>query len=82
MVLEVLLNIVFASLTGLFSALPDISWDIDTGIIGTFLDFIGIVTYLFPMPVITSLIGLIVAINVFKIVISIIKTIWDLLPIL
>ena len=82
MISEFMMNIVFSILTGLLSLLPNISWDVNSGAVGTFMDVISCVTYMLPMGTVIAITSLVVSLMVFRIVIAIIKTIWDLLPVL
>ena len=78
MVAEGLLNIVFLCLRGLLALLPDVSWS--TGSVSSFMDYVSMACYLFPMNTIVTIMGLVITLMVFRIVVSIIKTIWDVLP--
>jgi len=80
MITEFFLNIIFTIVTGLFSILPDWSWNVNTGAFGVALNIIRTVTYLLPMSTVVAIVNIIVSITIFRIVISIIKTIWELLP--
>lgn len=59
-----------------------LTFNIDTTVFRTFTDFLAFIFYILPvgglMPIVTIFMG----IMMFRIVISVIKTIWDLLPIL
>lgn len=79
MIVEGLFNIFFSILTNLFQALPNISWATDSSAMTTFLGFISVIMYLLPMGTVVTIFSLVVSLMVFRIVISIIKTIWDLL---
>lgn len=81
MISEFIIDILFSILSGLLSILPDISWSVDVSRFSTFFQIIGVAGYLLPMDTIITLVGLVMAITLFRIVISIVKTIWDLLPI-
>lgn len=80
MISEFFLNIIFNLVTGLFSILPEWSWDVSTGAFGAALNIIRTAAYLLPMPTVAAIVAIIVSITITRIVISIIKTIWDLLP--
>jgi len=81
MISEFMLNILFSILNGLLSVLPDISWTVDVDKFAPFFQIIAVAGYLLPMGTIVTIVGLVMAITVFRIIISIVKTIWDLLPI-
>lgn len=80
MITEGLLNVFFALLSGMFSLLPDLSWDVDSGVFSVFLEVIRFAGYLLPMKTIVVILGLIISFTMFRIIISLIKTIWGLLP--
>lgn len=81
MIGEFLFNIIFAIVRGMLNLLPDISWDVDFGALSYFVDIVRVVSYLLPMQTVTIIVSLIFSIICFRIVISLIKTIWELLPI-
>lgn len=80
MIIEFLMNISFGVINMLLSALPDIEFSIDTGAIGKFFDFIDIVLYFFPLITIGNIIKLIFGIIAFRIIISITKTLMQIIP--
>lgn len=81
MIGEFILNIVFGIVEGLLALLPDMSWSIEVSKFSAFASVIRTVTYLLPMDTVTAILSIIIAITVFKVIISLIKTIWELLPI-
>lgn len=64
----------------MLSLLPDIAWNPSSGAMSTFIDILDCVMYMFPVATVTTIIGLVIALNVFRVFVSIIKTIWELLP--
>lgn len=60
--------------------LGSIEWDANLDAIEVFAVFIRIVAYFLPMDTVILILGLIVAFGVFRVVIRLIKTIWELLP--
>ncbi len=80
MISETFLNIVFGIVEGLLGLLPNISWDVSTAGITAFVSILRMAFYLLPMDTISRIIGLIISIIAFKIIISLLKTIWDILP--
>ena len=81
MIGEFLLNIVFGITSGLFALLPDFSWNVDTSAFTYLLSVLKVAGYMFPWHTVTAIIGLVFSIGLFRIVVSAIKTLWDLLPI-
>lgn len=80
MITEGILNLFFSILSAMFSMLPDISWSVESGLFASFLDFIRLAGYFFPMGTVVTIISLIFAFTMFRIIISFIKTLWGLLP--
>ena len=81
MILEFLLNIIFQIVTWLLSGLPEITVDFSAVDSSTFMGCVRCVLYMLPLGTINTIIGIILAVTGFRIFIAIIKTIWDLLPI-
>ena len=81
MIVEVLLNAVFGVLTIFLKLLPDISINVDSQLFSAFMDSVSMVLYLLPMGTVMTIYNIIVLIIVFRIVVALIKTVWDLLPI-
>lgn len=82
MILETIINILFVPLEALLSLLPDISWNIENNFLNGILDIFQCVCYILPMRSVVAILTIIIAINVFKFVIALIKTIWQLIPLL
>lgn len=81
MIVEKLMDVIFFFVEGILSWLPDMSWNIDIGQFSAFSSVIQTVTYLLPMQTVATIITIIIAISLFKTVISLIKAIWDILPV-
>ena len=82
MVTDVLINGLLLIVKGMLSIIPQFSWSIDHTGFGTFLDVVSSVCYLLPFRNLSLIIGLAVSFTIVRAVISLIKTIWDLFPIL
>lgn len=80
MISEFFLNIVFNLVNGMLLLLPDISWSVESSAFEFLLSFLRCVAYLLPWNTVLTILGLIVALSVFRIIIAIIKAVWDLLP--
>lgn len=82
MVSEFFLNVFFSIVTGILSLFPHgIEWNVDSGIMGTFLSVVSSICYFLPMGTVRAIIALIVSFGVFRVAIRLIKTLWDLLPV-
>lgn len=80
MISEFFLNIIFGIVSGMFSMLPDITWSVDSSAFEYVLGIFQVVGYLFPWGTVTAIVSLIIALSIFRVVIAIIKSVWDLLP--
>lgn len=80
MISEFLLNIVFNIVEGALSILPSFDWNINSAFFQGALDVIRLAGYLLPMNTITIMIGIVIFLTLFRIAVSLIKTIWELLP--
>ena len=81
MIIELLLKALLLVVKGFLSMIPQFSWSLDNTAFSTFLDIVSSVCYLLPMGTIAVIIGISVGLTITKAVISLIKTIWDLLPV-
>lgn len=77
---EFFINIIFGLVSGMLELLPDIQWSVDTTSFQYFLDIVKVVGYLLPVDTVSAVVGLIIDLTVIRILISIPKAIWDLLP--
>lgn len=80
MISEFFINIIFSLVSGMLSGLPEITWSVDTSSFQFFLDVIRVAGYLLPVKTVSSIFSLVVGLTVFRILVSIPKTIWNLLP--
>lgn len=80
MISEFFLNIIFQLLEWLLRMLPDISFSADWSTTSTFFGVVRCVLYMLPLNTISAIVGLLLAISGFRVIIAIVKTIWDLLP--
>lgn len=81
MILEGIFNVIFAMFDGVVSILPDFS-GIDLGFLDTALSVISGVCYFLPMGTVGAIFAILVSLMAFRIAVSLIKTLWELLPIL
>lgn len=80
MIVEALIDMIFVPLRFLLSLLPDVQWNIQTGFFKGFLETIRVVCFILPMATVISILTLVIAITLFKSIISFIRTIWSLIP--
>ena len=82
MITEGIFSIVFTLLSGLLSMLPNVELVVSADMFTKFFEIIQVVCYLFPVDTVITIVGIIIALNVFRIVVSFIKTLWQLIPFL
>ncbi len=82
MIVQQLFNPLFNLLEYFLGMLPNVSWSVTASFITKALDIIALVGYLLPMGTVGSILTLIVVIHLFKIVVAIIKTLWQIIPFL
>lgn len=80
MITEKLIDILFAVTSGLFSILPDVSWDVNTSSFEYLRSVLEMVCYLIPLGTVKTLIALIISIAVFRAMVALFWVIRDLLP--
>lgn len=80
MIVEAFLNFLFLLLEGLLTLLPDVSWDVNNNVFTAFFEILRFACYLLPMTTIILIFKIIVSLIMFRIGVSLIKTIWNLLP--
>ena len=82
MVTELLFDFLFDILFSLLEKLPDYNIEIPETAITSALDWIRLAGYLLPMDAILNCFQIILYLALFRIVISLVKTIWEIIPIL
>ena len=80
MISEFFLNIIFKLVTGFLNLLPDINFTVESSAFEYFLGIVQVAAYLLPMGTVMMIIDLIIIFTLLRIVIAVIKSIWDLLP--
>lgn len=80
MITDSLMDIVFGMVESLLNLIPDISIPVNISALKPFLDIIGTVLYFFPWQKVLPIIGIIFLLQVWRLIVTIIKTIWDVLP--
>ena len=81
MITEAILSAVFSVVEGFLSLLPDINIVIPERIIVSASQYWSAACYILPMTTIAAILGILFGLQVFRIVVSLIKTLWSLLPI-
>lgn len=82
MLTEVALSGVFELVYGLLSLLPDLEWTMDTTILVTVVQFLQVIFYIVPVGTVVQILFIQLTLQTFRITVSLIKTIWQLIPVL
>ena len=77
LIFSIIILIVFA----LIVAIPVISIDAGAVASSSAVDFIRVALYFIPVNTVASILSITMGLWIFRIVIALIKTIWDLLPV-
>lgn len=80
MIVEFFMNIVFNIVESVLSILPAFDWNVNSAFFQGFLDVLRLACYMLPMGSIVTMISIVVFLTLFRIAVSLIKTIWELLP--
>ena len=80
MIVEFFLNIVFNIVESALSVLPAWDWNVKASFFQGFFDVLRLACYMLPMGSILMMINIVIFIIQFKIIISLLKTIWEILP--
>lgn len=80
MITESILNVFFGLVNLLLGFLPDVSWTVKADMFTKFFEIIRVVCYFLPMGTVVIIFGLIVAINIFKIFVALLRAIIELIP--
>lgn len=80
MIGEYVLNIVFNIVERALSTLPVFDWNIKASFLQSALDMIHLAGYMLPMGTIVTIIGIIGFLMTWRIAVSLLRTIWEVLP--
>lgn len=73
--------LILAGAVALIGFLPTISIDAGAVIAGTAYSYIRAAMYFLPLNTVITILSLVVSLAVFRIVVSLVKTLWDMLPV-
>lgn len=82
MIVDTVLNAVFSVVNTILSPIPTVAIDLDPSLLAAFYQYMQLVLWILPCGTIISILGIHLTICIFRIVVSVIKTIWQLLPLL
>lgn len=80
MIVEGMMSLVLSIVQGILSLIPDIDWSIPPNVFASAVQYLGVAFYVLPMGTVFTICSLLVVLQMFRIAVSLIKTIWALLP--
>ena len=80
MIIAGLLYVLFSLVKGILTLIPDYAWNVDSVALTNFYEAIRMVFYIVLKDVVISIIGITIVLTNIKIGVSVIKTIWQILP--
>ncbi len=82
MITDAIISLVYDIFMFFLGSYEPLTFNIDTTVFGTFSDFLAFIFYILPMDGLMPMVTIFAGLMMFRIVVSVIKTIWDLLPVL
>lgn len=82
MITEAILSFFFNLIRYVFELLPDFSWSLDAGAASYFMSILEVVCYMLPIDTFVSIAGITIDLIIFRIIVSVIRTLWDIVPFL
>ena len=80
MIIEAIFNIIFSVVDILLLPFDGINLIINSNIFNTVVEYISVVTYVLPIQNFTPIIVFIISTMLLRVIISALKTLWDILP--
>jgi hypothetical protein len=80
LIVESILGFIFGIINTILSPLGNIKWEFSANVLDGLFDALRVVFYIIPIKDLLPIIITFVALMTLRIAISLIKTIWDLLP--
>ena len=77
----VIFLIVIVAVFGLLALLPAIQIDVDAVTSSSAWSWILAACYFIPVPTVSAIAGIVLALWTFRVVVALVRTIWDLLPV-
>lgn len=82
MITEKIIDFLFLIVEKILSILPSVSYSnsVSTMVNPVFWQYVQMVAYLIPWKAVVPIVGLIVSFSFFRLAVSIVRAVWDLLP--
>lgn len=82
MILEFIFNCLFKVVYTVIGVFPDVNWSVSKNVFDTVSGIIRTCCYFLPMDTVATILAIIIWVNMFKIGVSFIKTLWNVIPFL
>lgn len=82
MIADFIINVLYNAFMFVLGGFQPFHFNFDATILQTFSDFLAFIFYILPISGLLPIVVIIISLMGFRIIISIIKTIWDLIPLL
>lgn len=82
MITDLIINLIYNVFMFFLGGYEPLHFNLDTTVLQTFSDFFAFIFYILPIEGLLPIVTIIIAIMTFRIIVSFIKTVWDLLPLL
>lgn len=82
MITEIILNFIMLIFSPVIKMLPDLSFSaaLNAKGVNVFMDWVSLAGYMFPFETVLRIFGIIVALQIFRIVVAFFKSLWGVLP--
>jgi hypothetical protein len=82
MIGDAAVNLFYKIFMSFFGGYEPLRFNVDSSVYEAVTNFLSFIFYILPIEGLKPIITLVIAITVFRIIVSVVKTLWDLLPIL
>lgn len=82
MITDTIIQLIYNIFMFVFGGAEPLSFNLDVSFIDAVTDFFAFIFYIIPINSLLPIITIFISLMGFRIIISLVKTIWDLLPIL
>lgn len=80
MITQAILDLFFGVVTIVFGLLNPVTITFDAASLATFFDVIASINYLFPLATVAKILGIVIALQVFRVIVAFVKFLWDIIP--
>lgn len=80
MLFDALINLIFDLVESILDGLPVMQLDVDFGVLNGFLDFVSMCLYFIPWRLLLPILAIIIMLQTWRIIVSVIRVVWELLP--